>query len=196
MLLLIEPGPGIGPIYKLITGARHSVDLTMYELADPAAEADLAADAARGVDVRVLLDQHLEKSANTGAYDYLSAQLAAASGDIDAHAAVPAKDLRGAHRYGEIVKVLRVAGRVDDAEQWPRQGLAEHPWGPETDRLRNQLVDLLLDDGAGADAVARPPRDRRTADYSSGLPPLADLRQRHRRKTFFVAKLDKALVRH
>ncbi|HEX2823174.1 MAG TPA: phospholipase D-like domain-containing protein [Streptosporangiaceae bacterium] len=72
--LLTEPGSGIGPVYKLITGARHSVDLTMYELVDPTAEADLAADAARGVDVRVLLDQHLEKSANTGAYDYLSAR--------------------------------------------------------------------------------------------------------------------------
>ncbi len=72
--LLTEPGSGIGPIYKLITGARHSVDLTMYELADPTAEADLAADAARGVDVRVLLDRHLEKSANTAAYDYLSAR--------------------------------------------------------------------------------------------------------------------------
>ncbi len=71
--LLTEPASGIGPIYKLITGARHSVDLTMYELADPTAEADLAADAGRGVDVRVLLDRHLEKSANTGAYDYLSA---------------------------------------------------------------------------------------------------------------------------
>ena len=45
----------------------------MYELADPTAEADLAADAARGLDVRVLLDRHLEKSANTSAYDYLSA---------------------------------------------------------------------------------------------------------------------------
>jgi cardiolipin synthase len=72
--LLTEPGSGIGPIYKLITGARSSVDLTMYELADPAAEADLAADAARGVDVRVLLDRHLEKSADTGAYAYLSAR--------------------------------------------------------------------------------------------------------------------------
>jgi phosphatidylserine/phosphatidylglycerophosphate/cardiolipin synthase-like enzyme len=71
--LLTEPASGIGPIYKLITGARSSVDLTMYELADPTAEADLAADAARRVDVRVLLDQHLEKSANKGAYDYLSA---------------------------------------------------------------------------------------------------------------------------
>jgi phosphatidylserine/phosphatidylglycerophosphate/cardiolipin synthase-like enzyme len=71
--LLTEPGSGIGPIYRLITGARHSVDLTMYELADSTAEADLAADAARGVDVRVLLDRHLEKSANTSAYDYLSA---------------------------------------------------------------------------------------------------------------------------
>jgi cardiolipin synthase A/B len=71
--LLTEPASGIGPIYKLITGARSSVDLTMYELADPTAEADLVADAARHVDVRVLLDQHLEKSANEGAYDYLSA---------------------------------------------------------------------------------------------------------------------------
>ena len=71
--LLTEPASGIGPIYKLITGARSSVDLTMYELADPTAEADLAADAARRVDVRVLLDRHLEKSANTSAYAYLSA---------------------------------------------------------------------------------------------------------------------------
>lgn len=46
----------------------------MYELADPAAEADLAGDAARGVRVRVILDQHLEKSRNTTAYDYLTAR--------------------------------------------------------------------------------------------------------------------------
>ncbi len=72
--VLTEPAAGTGPIYQLITGARSSVDLTMYELADPTAEADLAADAARGVDVRVLLDQHLERSANTGAYDYLTAR--------------------------------------------------------------------------------------------------------------------------
>jgi cardiolipin synthase A/B len=71
--LLTEPASGIGPIYKLITGAKHSVDLTMYELADPTAETDLAADAARGVDVRVLLDRHLEKSRNTSAYNYLNA---------------------------------------------------------------------------------------------------------------------------
>jgi cardiolipin synthase len=71
--LLTEPGSGIGPIYKLITGAKHSVDLTMYELIDSTAEADLAADAARGVDVRVLLDRHLEKSRNTSAYNYLNA---------------------------------------------------------------------------------------------------------------------------
>jgi phosphatidylserine/phosphatidylglycerophosphate/cardiolipin synthase-like enzyme len=71
--LLTEPAAGIGPIYHLITGARSSVDLTMYELADSTAEADLAADAARGVNVRVLLDQHLEKSRNKAAYDYLSA---------------------------------------------------------------------------------------------------------------------------
>ena len=72
--VLVEPAAGIGPIYQLITGARSSVDLTMYELADPTAEADLAADAARGVDVRVILDQHLEKARNTAAFDYLTAR--------------------------------------------------------------------------------------------------------------------------
>jgi len=72
--VLAEPAAGIGPVYQLITGARSSVDLTMYELADPAAEADLAADAARGVDVRVILDRHLERSRNTSAYDYLTAR--------------------------------------------------------------------------------------------------------------------------
>jgi cardiolipin synthase A/B len=71
--LLTEPASGIAPIYQLITGARSSVDLTMYELADNTAEADLAADAARGLNVRVLLDQHLEKSRNTDAYNYLAA---------------------------------------------------------------------------------------------------------------------------
>jgi cardiolipin synthase A/B len=45
----------------------------MYELADPAAEADLAGAAARGVKVRVILNQHLEKPRNTSAYDYLAA---------------------------------------------------------------------------------------------------------------------------
>jgi cardiolipin synthase len=71
--LLVEPGAGIGPIYRLITGARKSVDLTMYELRDATAEADLAADARRGADVRVLLDRHLERSRNIAAYDYLAA---------------------------------------------------------------------------------------------------------------------------
>ena len=71
--MLTEPQAGIGPIYRLITGARTSIDLTMYELADPAAEADLAGAAARGVKVRVILDQHLEKPRNTSAYDYLAA---------------------------------------------------------------------------------------------------------------------------
>jgi phosphatidylserine/phosphatidylglycerophosphate/cardiolipin synthase-like enzyme len=44
----------------------------MYELRDTTAENDLAADAKRGVDVRVILDSHLEKSRNTATYDFLS----------------------------------------------------------------------------------------------------------------------------
>lgn len=73
LTLLAEPAAGIGEIYRLITGARSSVNLTMYELRDSAAERDLAAEAARGVDVRVLLDRHLERSRNKAAYRYLAA---------------------------------------------------------------------------------------------------------------------------
>jgi phosphatidylserine/phosphatidylglycerophosphate/cardiolipin synthase-like enzyme len=70
--LLVEPKAGVGAIYKLINGAKSSVELTMYELKDTTAENDLAADAKRGVDVRVILDSHLEKSRNTATYDFLS----------------------------------------------------------------------------------------------------------------------------
>ena len=45
----------------------------MYELIDQTAENDLTAAAKRGVDVRVILDAHLEKSRNTATYDYLKA---------------------------------------------------------------------------------------------------------------------------
>ena len=43
----------------------------MYELIDQTAENDLAAAAKRGVDVRVILDAHLEKSRNTATYNFL-----------------------------------------------------------------------------------------------------------------------------
>lgn len=71
--VLTEPQAGVGWLYSLINGAKSSIDLTMYELADQTAESDLAGAAKRGVDVRVILDAHLEKSRNTAAYDYLKA---------------------------------------------------------------------------------------------------------------------------
>ncbi len=70
--LVTEPGAGLGPIYSLITSARHTLDMTMYELSDPRAESDLVLDATRGVKVRVLLDQNLARSHNTPAFEYLS----------------------------------------------------------------------------------------------------------------------------
>ncbi|MGB7050188.1 MAG: phospholipase D-like domain-containing protein [Acidimicrobiales bacterium] len=45
------------PIYSLMSSARGTLDMTMYELADPATVGILEADARRGVRVRVLLDQ-------------------------------------------------------------------------------------------------------------------------------------------
>jgi cardiolipin synthase A/B len=70
--VLVEPGAGFSPVYSLFARARHSIDVTMYELADPAAEHDLAAAARRGVRVEVILDAK-ESSVNDPAYRYLSA---------------------------------------------------------------------------------------------------------------------------
>jgi len=55
--LVTEPNDGMQPIYSLMSNARDTLDMTMYELADPTAVSILEADARRGVRVRVLLDR-------------------------------------------------------------------------------------------------------------------------------------------
>jgi cardiolipin synthase len=69
--VLIEPGAGMAPIYALLESARRTIDLVMYELEDADAEQLLAADAARGVDVRVLLNSAYTGAANGAAFAYL-----------------------------------------------------------------------------------------------------------------------------
>ena len=71
--LVTEPGDGLGDLYALISTAAGSVDMAMYELVDPRAETLLAAAAARGVSVRVVLDRNREGGANQAAYAFLSA---------------------------------------------------------------------------------------------------------------------------
>ena len=56
LALVTQPDQGYAPIYRLLASAKHDVDLTMYEFDDANAESILAADAHRGVRVRVLLD--------------------------------------------------------------------------------------------------------------------------------------------
>jgi phosphatidylserine/phosphatidylglycerophosphate/cardiolipin synthase-like enzyme len=67
--LIVEPGAGFSPVYSLISGARRTIDVTMYEFSDTTAEHDLAAAAKRGVRVRVILD-HRARSVNSHAYSY------------------------------------------------------------------------------------------------------------------------------
>lgn len=71
--LLVEPEQGVAPIYALLASARHSIDLTMYELVDPQVEHTLESAATRGVAVRVILDSNREKAVNKPAYDELAA---------------------------------------------------------------------------------------------------------------------------
>jgi len=71
--LVTEPDQGLTPIYNLISSAKSTLDMTMYELTDTQAEQLLAQAAGAGVAVRVILDQNLEMRNNTPAYSYLSA---------------------------------------------------------------------------------------------------------------------------
>ena len=54
--LIVEPNQGLTAIDRDVAAARSSVDVTMYELGDATIEQELAADARRGVRVRVLLN--------------------------------------------------------------------------------------------------------------------------------------------
>ncbi len=74
--LVAEPQAGVTPFLTMIDSARHSIDLTMYELYDTRVESALAAAAKRGVDVRVLLNGGYyseRESDNAPAFTYLSA---------------------------------------------------------------------------------------------------------------------------
>ena len=69
--LVVEPDQGLNPIYNLISSAKSTIDMTMYELVDTTFQNDLCNAVARGVTVRVILDTNLEKSNNTSAYNQL-----------------------------------------------------------------------------------------------------------------------------
>jgi cardiolipin synthase A/B len=84
--LVTEPDQGMDPIYALISSAKHKLDMTMYELNDSVATKLLVTAAMKGVTVRVILDQNLEKRDNTAAYDALSALDA---GNVEVHWANP-----------------------------------------------------------------------------------------------------------
>jgi cardiolipin synthase len=75
--LIIEPQAGYQQIYNFISAAKKSIDMTMYELSDPKAQASLIADAKRGVAVRVLFDSDNAngngKTVNQAAYNALKA---------------------------------------------------------------------------------------------------------------------------
>lgn len=70
--LVQEPQASYAPISKLIDGAKKSVKMTIYELADNTIEESLKKARERGVDVKVLLDNAFHgQQANESAYTAL-----------------------------------------------------------------------------------------------------------------------------
>jgi len=73
VLVITEPGDGYRSVGGLIAAAQHTIDLSMYELADDRAERLLVGAARRGVRVRVLLDRAFGGiSVNQSAYSQLA----------------------------------------------------------------------------------------------------------------------------
>ncbi len=72
--LLTEPSDGHGVLTDLIDTAAKTIDMTMYELVDTDFSGSLVSACARGVTVRVILDQNLEKANNLPAFTQLNAQ--------------------------------------------------------------------------------------------------------------------------
>lgn len=70
--LVTEPDQGLTAIYNRIASAKKSIDMTMYELTDITVTSMLGKAAAAGIQVRVILDQNNEKTANTPAYNHLT----------------------------------------------------------------------------------------------------------------------------
>jgi phosphatidylserine/phosphatidylglycerophosphate/cardiolipin synthase-like enzyme len=81
--LVTEPDQGLQAIYDLLSSAKKSIDMTMYELSDTTVTTTLTTAAGNGITVRVILDQNNEKANNTTAYNTLSA------GKVQVHWANP-----------------------------------------------------------------------------------------------------------
>jgi hypothetical protein len=91
--------------------------------------------------------------AGTFAVRDLREQLAEVSGDVDRYVAVLAEHLASAVQYERVTLALRAAGRRDEAIGWARRGLAEKAGWPHADRLRDVLVEMLLDQGDSGAAL-------------------------------------------
>jgi phosphatidylserine/phosphatidylglycerophosphate/cardiolipin synthase-like enzyme len=73
--LTVEPADQYRSVDQLIEGARHGLDMTMYELADPKVESLLAGARQRGVAIRILLDRAGSgASVNQAAFDALQSR--------------------------------------------------------------------------------------------------------------------------
>jgi len=69
-----EPADGYRSVYAAIKSATKTLTMTMYQLADPTAQAELIAAAQRGVIIRIVLDRAFHgQQVNQPAYDQLSA---------------------------------------------------------------------------------------------------------------------------
>ncbi len=97
-----EPDLSVTPIYALINNAQSTIDMTMYALEDTTFLNDLVAACNRGVKVRVILDQNLERNGNTAAFNQLNSVANCSAVWAD-------RDFQATHQKSFIVDGTQVA---------------------------------------------------------------------------------------
>ncbi|MCL1693299.1 MAG: SWIM zinc finger family protein [Actinomycetia bacterium] len=101
-----------------------------------------------------LIDTTGRQSGDRFAVEQAMIGVALGSGDVDELIEVRGRDLRSPAGYLEIARALARAGRIDDAVEWAKRGLAEYPdrtW--QLPELRDFLAGMFRSQGSDAEAV-------------------------------------------
>jgi uncharacterized Zn finger protein len=132
-------------LFELRLGWTTWPTIDIGDFAEPLGETGMAA-------YRALVDeawQALDDDDDPAVLRAMREQLARTSGDVDAMVEVLSDDLPAPRAYRDIVELLRLAGRLDEAIRWAERGVAS----TNDVTLTELLVESYVDGQRGDDAV-------------------------------------------
>jgi cardiolipin synthase len=174
--VVVEPDYGYHSMYQLITSAHRTLDMTVYDLAsDTTVLADLVADAARGVTVRVILDGGTSGSLINDGFP-LSAN-AYAWGYLNEH------HVHAVERFTTGANTRQTTITVDDSISAIMTGILDDWWYPisrdftimDTDKTDGDAVEAVFGDDYVDEAVTPSDTDHLAWSQTGSEPQLLAL---------------------